>query len=172
MKERGAFVKQKIFRDMTCCIILFSLMVLSLTGCGQKDIFGFLDVKIGDSFDEVVEKYGDDFASKSAPIYAYTNIEKAYECEEQYIAFNFDSDNNVDSLNATWTLNSIDEVNNLFDTLSGIASKQYGDDYEVINDSEHSKTVRWNDGSYQLDIICVNDQTNGCKVNISYHESY
>ena len=54
---------------------MISLLVVS---CGkyQKDVWAFLDVKIGDSKEDVKENYGDDWELNQGDVYAYTNIKK------------------------------------------------------------------------------------------------
>lgn len=150
-------------------IVIFIVAIMLgtfLTACGNKDVFGFLDVEIGDSKETVKEKYGDDFALNQGNIYAYTNIKKEYESKEQYVSFTF-GDEKVDSINATWTLESDEDAKKVFDDIKETAIKQYGDKFETEKNSGSAEYIRWNTESQLINIIRTDDDANGNKVSIS-----
>lgn len=147
-------------------LAMISLLVVSC-GKSQKDVWAFLDVKIGDSKEDGKENYGDDWELNQGDIYAYTNIKSPYDCEEQYVSFLFDSDEIIYSINATWTLETADEAKKLFDSLKKKSTKQYGDEYESGKSDNPAEYARWSSDSSIINISLTDDDLNGNKVSIN-----
>ena len=118
----------------------------------QKDVWAFLDVKIGDSKEDVKENYGDDWELNQGDVYAYTNIKSPYDCEEQYVSFLFDSDEIIYSINATWTLETADEAKKLFDSLKKNLQNSMVMNMNLGKSDNPAEYARWSSDSSIINI--------------------
>lgn len=172
-KEMRDFMKKKL-----STIVLMFMMFLLLSACGKKDgdeliktsePFEYVDVQIGDSKDEVLEKCGDDAEEITDALVGYNNLKLIYNANSQWISFPLNDSGNVYGIASTWRTESEEGAQNIYNNLKSKCESKYGDSYDATHDDEVTERCVWETSEYRVMLILqLNDKLNGNMASIQY----
>ena len=155
-------------------------MVLPLSACSKKEgdvliktsePFDYVDVHIGDSKDEVLEKCGDNASSNTDTLIGYDNLDPVYKAKSQWIAFPLNDSGNVYGMASTWKTESEDGAQKIYDDLKSKCESKYGDSYNATHGDEVAERCIWEEDEYRVTLILMlNDKSNGNLATIDYYD--